>query len=127
VPDKSVGGKGAFLVKKIIVGVAAIALSLPIVAAAQDSTKQNDSQTSQGQQSQSQTSANQNQANSKNDQMSGKVSSNGKTFTNDSDSKKYKVNNPDALKGYEDQHVAVIVHVDPDTGTLHIIQVAPPQ
>jgi hypothetical protein len=33
----------------------------------------------------------------------------------------------DALKDYEDQHVAVIVAVDPDTGDLHIIQVEVPQ
>jgi hypothetical protein len=37
------------------------------------------------------------------------------------------VNNPDALKDYEDQHAAVIVAVDPDTGDLHIIQVEVPQ
>ncbi len=43
------------------------------------------------------------------------------------DSKKYQVNNPYALKDYEDQHVAVIVAVDPDTGDLHIIQVEVPQ
>jgi uncharacterized low-complexity protein len=107
--------------KSIIASVVVVALSLPIVTVAQDTTKQNDSQASQSQQ-------NQNQANAKNDKnMSGKVSPNGKTFTNDADNKKYKVNNPDALKGHEDQHVAVIVHVDPDTGDLHIVQVEVPQ
>ena len=102
--------------KTLMVSVAVLALSLPIMAVAQDATKQNDNQTQQ------------NQANTKNDKnMSGKVSSDGKTFTNDADSKKYQVNNPDALKDYEDQHVAVIVAVDPDTGDLHIIQVEVPQ
>ena len=102
--------------KTLVVSVAVLALSLPIMAVAQDATKQNDNQTQQ------------NQANAKNNKnMSGKVSSDGKTFTNDVDSKKYKVNNPSALQDYEDQHVAVIVAVDPDTGDLHIIQVAVPQ
>ena len=104
--------------KSLVVSVAVLVLSLPIVAVAQDTTKQNN-QPNQSQQD---------QANAKNDKnMSGKVSSNGKTFTNDADSKKYQVNNPDALKEYEDQHVAVIVAVDPDTGDLHIIQVEVPQ
>ncbi len=102
--------------KTLVVSVVVLALSLPIMAVAQDATKQNDNQTQQ------------NQANAQNNKnMSGKVSSNGKTFTNDADSKKYQVNNPDALKDYEDQHVAVIVAVDPDTGDLHIIQVEAPQ
>lgn len=102
--------------KTLVVTVAVLALSLPIVAVAQDATKQNDNQTQQ------------NQANAKNNEnMSGKVSSDGKTFTNDVDSKKYRVNNPSALQNYEDQHVAVIVAVDPDTGDLHIIQVEVPR
>ena len=101
--------------KTLVVSVAVLALSLPIMAVAQDATKQNDNQTQQ-------------KANAKNNKnMSGKVSSDGKTFTNDVDSKKYKVNNPSALQDYEDQHVAVIVAVDPDTGDLHIIQVEVPR
>jgi hypothetical protein len=69
--------------KTLVVSVAVLALSLPIMAVAQDATKQNDNQTQQ------------NQANAKNNKnMSGKVSSDGKTFTNDVDSKKYRVNNP---------------------------------
>lgn len=101
--------------KALVASVAVLALSLPIMAVAQDATKQNDNQTQQ------------NQANAKDSKnMSGKVSSDGKTFTNDMDSKKYKVNNPSALQNYEDQHVAVIVAVDPDTGDLHIIQVEVP-
>jgi len=101
--------------KTLVVSVVVLALSLPIMAVAQDATKQNDNQTQQ------------NQANAKdNKNMSGKVSSDGKTFTNDGDSKKYRVNNPSALQDYEDQLVAVIVAVDPDTGDLHIIQVEVP-
>jgi hypothetical protein len=61
-------------------------------------------------------------------EMSGKVSADDKTFVNDNDSKSYNVSNPDALKGHEGQHVALVVHVDPDTGDLHITQVEmPPQ
>jgi hypothetical protein len=60
--------------------------------------------------------------------MSGTVSHDAKSFKNDADSKKYKVDNPTALQGKEDQHVAVIVAVDPDTNTIHILQLAaPPQ
>lgn len=104
--------------KRLVASVAVLALSLPIVAVAQDTTKQNNNQPNQSQQT---------QANAKDKNMSGKVSSDGKTFTNDADSKKYEVNNPDALKDYENKHVAVIVAVDPDTGDLHIIQVEAPQ
>ena len=46
---------------------------------------------------------------------------------NDKDNKKNSVDNPDALKGREGQHVAIIVRVDPDTGDLHIVQVELPQ
>jgi hypothetical protein len=56
----------------------------------------------------------------------GNVSANGKNFVSDKDNKNYKVDNPDALKGHEGQHVAIIAHVDPDTGDLHIMQVEVP-
>src|SRR6202046_1041856 len=92
--------KGVPLMKSLVVSVAVLALALPIVAVAQDTTKQNNNQPNQSQQ---------NQANAKSDQnMSGKVSSDGKSFTNDVDSKKYQVNNPDALKDYEYQQLAAV-------------------
>jgi len=59
--------------------------------------------------------------------MSGNVSKDGKTFQNDSNNQRYKVDNPEALQGQEGQHVAVVVHIDPDTNTIHVIQIAPPQ
>jgi hypothetical protein len=60
--------------------------------------------------------------------MSGKVSSDRTTLTNDANSKKYTVDNPDSLKGQENQHVALVVQVDPDNNVIHVIQVeAPPQ
>lgn len=104
----------------------AMVLSLAALAQSQDQS------TSQGQ-SGSQASQNQNQGsqsqtstgNAQN--MSGTVSHNGKNFTNDKNSQKYKVDNPDALKGREDQHVALLVQVDPDNNVIHIIQVQPEQ
>jgi hypothetical protein len=57
----------------------------------------------------------------------GRVAQNGKNFVSDKDNKKYTVDNPDALKGHEGQHVAIIVRVDPDTGDLHIMQVDLPE
>lgn len=82
------------------------------------------SQNSQNSQS-GQASANQK---SKGDQsMVGKVSSDGKNFTDTTNSKDYKVDNPDSLQSSEGQNVAVLVHVDPDTGTIHIIQLEPTQ
>jgi hypothetical protein len=59
--------------------------------------------------------------------MVGKVSSDAKKFTDSSDSKTYKVDNPDTLQSSEGQNVAVLVHVDPDTGTIHILQLEPTQ
>jgi hypothetical protein len=57
--------------------------------------------------------------------MSGKVSSDDKSITT-SDNKTYTVDNPEALKGQEGQQVALIVQLDPDTNTVHIIQIQPP-
>ncbi len=59
--------------------------------------------------------------------MSGTVGHNGKDFTNDKTSQKYRVDNPSSLKGREDQHVALLVQVDPDNNVIHVIQVEPPQ
>jgi len=106
------------MMKKLMLGFLALTLALWVVAGTQASAQTGNQQNQ----------TDQNQASSKPGEMAGNVSSNGKTFTNDKDSKDYKVDNPDALKGHEGQHVAVIVHVDPDTGVIHIMQVeAPPQ
>src|SRR5438309_9525895 len=72
---------------------------------------QSGSQATQGSQNQNQTSQT---GTSSSQNMSGTVSHNGKNFTNEKNSKKYKVDNPDSLKGKEDQHVALLVQVDPD-------------
>jgi uncharacterized protein HemX len=108
--------------KTLIAILLAFGLSLAAFAQSQSQPSSQGSQATQGSQSQNDTTK---ATNGKN--MSGTVSHNGKTFKNDADSKQYKVDNPDTLKGKEDQHVAMIVAVDPDSNTIHIIQVEPPQ
>jgi uncharacterized protein HemX len=109
--------------KTLIAILLAFGLSLAVFAQSQqDQTSGQGTQATQGSQGQNDITK---ATNGKN--MSGTVSHNGKTFKNDADSKQYKVDNPDTLKGKEDQHVAMIVAVDPDSNTIHIIQVEPPQ
>src|SRR5581483_1341768 len=110
--------------KTLMTMMFALIVSLSVIAWAQD---QSSSQGQSGQASQgSQTSSG--SSSSGNSSMSGTVSKNGKQFTNDQNNQTYTVSNPDALQGHEGQHVAVLVHVDPDTNTIHITQIeAPPQ
>jgi len=110
--------------KAVMSIILVLGLSLCVAAQTQGSqgnTQQDNSQMKQNTQgSQTSTSSAQN--------MSGKVSHDGKTFVSDTDNQSYKIGNPDALQGKEDQHVALVVHVDPDTNVIHIMQVAmPPQ
>ncbi len=107
--------------KMLISVFLALALSMAAFAQSQDQTSGQGSQATPGTQGQSDTKA------STGKNMSGTVSHDGKSFKNDADNKKYKVDNPDTLKGKEDQHVAMIVAVDPSTNTIHIIQVEAPQ
>jgi hypothetical protein len=102
----------------------ALALSLVSFAQSQD---QNTSQSSQTDQSGQAGQANQSQGANGNQNMSGKVSHDGQTVKNDQNGKNYKVDNPNTLQGKQDQHVALIVHVDPDNNVIHVIEVAPPQ
>jgi hypothetical protein len=105
--------------KNLVSGFLALTLALWVVAGAQASPQQSGNQQDQ---------TDQNQANPKGAQnMSGSVSANGKNFVSDKDNKKYTVDNPDALKGHEGQHLAIIVRVDPDTGDLHVMQVELPE
>jgi hypothetical protein len=92
--------------------------SLAVMAWAQNNTQSSGSQ--EQQQQNAQTSQNQGNQN-----MSGKVSSDAKNFKDDQNNQNYKVDNPNSLQSYEGQHVALIVHVDPDTNTIHIMQVEP--
>jgi hypothetical protein len=93
----------------------------------QGSANQNQNSSGQSNSDQNQATSTQSSSSSSGTKMAGKVSSDGKSFTNDSDSKTYRVDNPDALSGHEGQHVAIIVRADPDTGTIHITQLQLPQ
>jgi hypothetical protein len=57
--------------------------------------------------------------------MSGKVSGDGKSFVSDQDNTKWRVSNPDALKGYENQQVMLIMQIDPATNQIHIVSLQP--
>ena len=52
--------------------------------------------------------------------MAGTVSDDGKMFVSDKDSKSWKVDNPDTLKGHEGHHVSVNASEDPASDTLHV-------
>jgi hypothetical protein len=103
--------------KIMMLACMALAMCAQSVAQSQSGTQSQGSQNSQN--TPSTQNANGNQT------MQGKVSKDATTLTTDNDSQKHNVNNPDALKDYKDQNVAVLVHVDPDTGTIHIIRVEP--
>ena len=103
---------------------ACLALAFSTVLLAQTGAKPSGDQSSQADSSNSSpTSANSGQSQT----MSGKVSGDGKNFTDDKTSKSHSVTNPDSLKDYENQHVIVLVHEDPDTGAVTITAVQPPQ
>jgi hypothetical protein len=91
----------------------AFSLALCGLALAQDNTKPSDDQAKQSQ-------------NTQNQNVSGTVSQDGRTFTNDKDNKSYTVTNPDALKGHEGDHVMLVVRVDPDTNAIYVSQVELP-
>ncbi len=97
---------------------------MPAMVVAQSSAQQSGTQSGQASQLDNQSTQTNSGSTRK---MSGKVSHDGKSVVNDSDNKSYSVNNPNALQNYEDQHVAMIVMVDPDENVIHIISVAPPQ
>ncbi|HEV7674957.1 MAG: hypothetical protein JWM83_587 [Candidatus Angelobacter sp.] len=116
--------------KKLLAVLAVFALSLAVMARPQSGSQPSDqsspsqSQTKPNDQGQSNTSS---ATGNQGQKMSGTVSKDGKSFTNDADNKKYKVSNPDALQGHEGQQVQLILAIDPDTNTVHIIQVGGPQ
>jgi hypothetical protein len=113
--------------KKVMLAVLAFTLALWVVAGTQLFARQTGSQQSQSDQNQANSQTQTSAKTGQNQNMSGNVSANGKKFVSDKNNKSYKVDNPDALKGHENQHVAIIVHVDPDTGDLHIMQVEAPE
>ena len=95
-----------------------LVLSLALQAQSQDQNTGQGSQSSQ---------ASQNQSSNGNQSMSGTVSHDRQSVKNDKDSKNYKVDNPDTLRGKQDQHVALVVQVDPDNNVIHVIQIEPQQ
>ena len=103
-----------------ILAILCASMVLAAIGTAQNQSGSQPNQGSQNQASQSQTSTGSGQS------MSATVSHDRKTLTNDKDDKRYKVDNPDALAGKEDQHVALIVDFDPDSNVIHVIQVEPP-
>lgn len=118
------------MVKKLMSFCVAAVLSIPMFAFAQNSSQSgSQSQPNAQNQSNTQTSSQSGQASNgkhKQQKMTGTVSNSGKTFTSDKNNQSYTVDNPDSLQSQEGQHVSVILAVDPDTNTVHIIQLAAP-
>ena len=102
---------------------AVVALSLSIMANAQSSPQQSGNQVDQATPDNQSTQT----TSGSTQKISAKVSHNGKKVVSDKENKSYNVQNPAALKDYEDQDVALVVQIDPDSNTIHIISVAPPQ
>jgi hypothetical protein len=55
--------------------------------------------------------------------ISGEVSSDGRTFTSDSDSKIWQVSNPDALRGIYGRHVTIRGNVNPAKTGIEVLTV----
>jgi pentapeptide MXKDX repeat protein len=53
--------------------------------------------------------------------ITGKISDDGKTFTNDSDKKSWDIVNPEAVKGHEGHHVTLTAHVYADKNQVHVM------
>jgi pectin methylesterase-like acyl-CoA thioesterase len=94
-----------------------------VLSLALQAQSQNQSTGQSGQSSQ----ASQSQSSNGSQSMSGTVSHDRQSVKDDKDNKNYKVDNPDTLRGKQDQHVALIVHVDPDNNVIHVVQIEPPQ
>ena len=55
--------------------------------------------------------------------IKGKISDDGKSFTADKDGKSWNIVNPDAVKGHEGHHVVLNAHVYADKGEVHVMSV----
>lgn len=115
--------------RKIITALFAMTLMIPMLAFAQNGQMQNEQQ-----QDQKNMQADENQAAGISEnggtampshQMTGTVSNEGKNFT--SNNTTFVVNNPKALKKYDNQNVTAKFVFDTDTNTLHILSVTPAQ
>ena len=52
--------------------------------------------------------------------MTGTISSDGKSFVSDKDNKSWTIDNPEAVKGHQGHHVSVNANEDSATDTLHV-------
>ncbi len=107
---------------KLMTAIIGIALSLPIMAFAQNTDQQNSRQAQQEQNEAAQTSQ-MGTSTMPQHSMSGTVGDDGKTLT--SGNTKYTVSNPHTLKRYENQTVSVVYQFDTDNNTIHIVSVMP--
>ena len=110
--------------KKVTTAFLAIALSVPALAVAQSNAQQDD-KNAQAQQNQAAETNQMGSSTMPQKTMSGMVGDNGKTLT--SDNKTYMVNNPKALKNYNNQTVAAVIQFDTDNNKIHIVSVTAAQ
>jgi hypothetical protein len=54
--------------------------------------------------------------------LNGKISDDGKSFTDDKDNKQWSLKNPEDVKGHEGHHVRLHAHVYKDTNELHVMK-----
>jgi len=111
--------------KKVITVLLGVALYIPAIAFAQSSAQQNDKAKEQQQNQAAEMNEN-GSTTTPQHKMTGMVSNGGHMFTNGDTS--YTVNNPNSLKQYENQTVAVVFQFNPNNNnTIHIISVTPAQ
>jgi hypothetical protein len=101
-------------VKKLMLVTFGVALTMSLMAIAQDTTKQDS--TKQDSMTSSPMSTNPLS-------ISAKVSDDGKTFVSDKDSKSWTVSNPEALKGHEGHQVTVKANVNADKNEVEVLSV----
>jgi hypothetical protein len=92
--------------KKVLLMLALGALLIPAAALAQDSMKPSPDQA---------------KAAGKAVHITGKISDDGKSFTNDKDGKSWTIDNPDAVKGHEGHHVVLTAQPDASAGSVHVM------
>ncbi len=110
--------------KKVMIALLAGALSIPVLAFAQQDTQSAD-KADQQKANQSAEVAENGSSTLPQHSMTGMVSNNGQTFT--SDNKSYIVNNPHTLKAYNDQSVMIKFQFNADQNKIHIVSVSPAQ
>ena len=99
--------------KTLLIASLSILLAAPVVALAQNSTRQN---TDPMKQSSAPTSG-------KATAVKGTISEDGKTLVSDADGKSWTIANPDAVKGHEGHHVELKGSADASTGQIEVTSV----